>query len=102
MQPNLDGSLADSQRARRLTSIHLFDVSEKYNVTVDLRKFTDSLAQQLTQFLALQGLIGHLPPTGKDGRRVVARVFISVCIERILPPAGDLAQAPQPLIAGNR
>ncbi len=56
MQPNFDCSFGNPQRRAGFANIHFFDVSEQYNVTVNLGKTGDGRAEQLSKFFALQGL----------------------------------------------
>jgi hypothetical protein len=66
MQTNLDGSLRTPERNRGFSDVHLFDVSEQHDVTVNLRKAFNCLAQNGAQFLTLQGLGRHFAPTGEE------------------------------------
>ncbi len=49
VQPNLDGSLGNAQRSGGFAGIHLFDVPQQHDVTVNLGQAVDGLAQQRTQ-----------------------------------------------------
>ncbi len=58
VQTNLDCPLADAERGRRLADIHLFDVPEQHDVTVNLRQSLDGLAQNGAQLLLFQASVG--------------------------------------------
>ena len=103
MQPNLDRALADAQGRRRLADIHLFDVPEEHNVTVNLRQAVDGLAQHGAQFLPLKCLGGNLAPTGQDGRGVVAGLLVGARVEGVLASGRpSCAGGPDPRCAQSR
>ena len=102
MQANLDRALGDAERSGGLADIHLFDVSEQHDVTVNLRQAVDGLPQHGRKLFLLQSLLRHLAPTGQDGRRKVAALVLGERVERVLAARFGLAQAAQALIARDR
>jgi hypothetical protein len=99
VKTDLDRSLGDAERGGGLTDVHLFDVPEQHDVTVNLRQTVDGLAQHGRELLLLQSLIRNLAPTGQDGRRKVASLVVGERVKRVLAARFGLAQPAQALIA---
>jgi len=101
MKPDLHAALGNAQGSGGFFNVHLFDVPEQHNVTVNLRQALDSLSKQRTEFLSFQGLRGNFAPTGENGRCEVAALVIRKRIEGILATGFSLAQATEALVAGD-
>jgi len=99
VQPDFHGTFGDSERFRRLTRIHLFDVSQEHNVTVNLGEGLDGLAEDDAELLAFESLGGDFAPTGEDGRGVVAGLLVRVGFEGVFASAAGLAETTEAFIA---
>ena len=101
MEPDFDCPFGNAQRGRGFSHVHLFDVPEQHNVTVNRRQALDGLAQQGAEFLAFQGFRGDFAPTGEDGRREVAGVLLGFGFNGVFAACGQLAQPAEALVAGD-